>query len=238
MSSGRSVQLTFRMTRPLKRPMRVAQRTPERDQFVRESSPAECQAAAESLIAAAQWTRSVRRVTGGPDLRLVHVNCPVATFEASVSSPRPPGAGQAQMRLECSVEAQHRGTTSAAEIGRKPFVVASKLYGWVIHGSGASSLRLAMGLTTILTTIWVCPPKPVTVQNPYLQGKSDVRWTCSDALPMSGSSRGREFKSRQPDRHAQPHRASQVPGSSSKDVSLAGRPLRRGPLEPSRAPRP
>jgi hypothetical protein len=25
----------------------------------------------------------------------------------------------------------------------------------------ASSLSLAMGLTTILTTIWVCPPKDV-----------------------------------------------------------------------------
>jgi len=26
---------------------------------------------------------------------------------------------------------------------------------------------LAMGLTTILTTIWVCPPKYAYVQNPY-----------------------------------------------------------------------
>jgi hypothetical protein len=31
----------------------------------------------------------------------------------------------------------------------------------------ASSLSLAMGLTTILTTIWVCPPKYAQVQNPY-----------------------------------------------------------------------
>ena len=49
---------------------------------LRESSPAECHwpflAAAESLGAAARWPRSVRRVTGGPDLRLVYVNCPVA----------------------------------------------------------------------------------------------------------------------------------------------------------------
>ena len=43
-----------------------------------------------------------------------------------------------------------------------------------------------MGLTTILTTIWVCPPKSGTVQNPYLQGKIGRPWTCSDVLPMSG----------------------------------------------------
>jgi hypothetical protein len=29
------------------------------------------------------------------------------------------------------------------------------------------SLSLTMGLTTILTTIWVCPPKYAPVQNPY-----------------------------------------------------------------------
>jgi hypothetical protein len=28
-------------------------------------------------------------------------------------------------------------------------------------------LSLAMGLTTILTTIWVCPPKYTQVQNSY-----------------------------------------------------------------------
>jgi hypothetical protein len=37
------------------------------------------------------------------------------------------------------------------------------------------SLSSAMRLTTILTTIWVCPLESVKVQNPYLQGKSDVR---------------------------------------------------------------
>jgi hypothetical protein len=37
------------------------------------------------------------------------------------------------------------------------------------------SLSSAMRLTTILTTIRVCPLKSVKVQNPYLQGKSDVR---------------------------------------------------------------
>ena len=31
----------------------------------------------------------------------------------------------------------------------------------------ASSLSLAMVLTTILTTIWACPPKYAQVQNPY-----------------------------------------------------------------------
>ena len=54
------------------------------------------------------------RVTGGPDLRLDHVNCPVATFEVSVSSPRPPTMSN----------------------GWEPFVVALKLYGGVIRGSG------------------------------------------------------------------------------------------------------
>jgi hypothetical protein len=38
----------------------------------------------------------------------------------------------------------------------------------------AYSLSLAMGLTTILTTIWVCPPKYAHVQNRYFQGKLDV----------------------------------------------------------------
>jgi hypothetical protein len=70
------------------------------------------------------------------------------------------------MRLECSVEAQHRGTTSTTNIGRKPFVVTSKPYDWVIRGR-SSSLSLDMGLTTILTTIRVCPLKYVKVQNPY-----------------------------------------------------------------------
>jgi hypothetical protein len=46
-----------------------------------------------------------------------------------------------------AVEAQHRGTTSAADIGWEPFVVASKLYGWVIPadvwGSSAMSSCLA-----------------------------------------------------------------------------------------------
>ena len=38
----------------------------------------------------------------------------------------------------------------------------------------ASSLSLAMGLTTILTTIWVCPPKYAEVQNPYFYGRFDI----------------------------------------------------------------
>jgi hypothetical protein len=29
------------------------------------------------------------------------------------------------------------------------------------------SLSVAMGLTTIVTNIWVCPPKYVEVQDPY-----------------------------------------------------------------------
>jgi hypothetical protein len=35
-----------------------------------------------------------------------------------------------------------------------------------------------MGLTTILTTIWVCPPKYAEVQNPYFQGKLDDYGRC------------------------------------------------------------
>jgi hypothetical protein len=36
-------------------------------------------------------------------------------------------------------------------------------------GGVFDSLSLAMGLTTILTTIWVRPPKYIYVQNPYKQ---------------------------------------------------------------------
>lgn len=60
-----------------------------------------------------------------------------------------------QMRLEPSVEAEHRGTTSTVNIGQKPFVVTSKLYDWGHSWQRFSSLSLDMGLTTILTTIWV-----------------------------------------------------------------------------------
>jgi len=35
-----------------------------------------------------------------------------------------------------------------------------------------------MGLTTILTTIWVCAPKFALVQNPYFQGKLDDYGRC------------------------------------------------------------
>jgi hypothetical protein len=52
-----------------------------------------------------------------------------------------------------------------------------------------------------LTTIWVCPPKSATVQNPYLQGKSDVRGRARTRCRCLGS-RGREFKSRQPDQRS------------------------------------
>jgi hypothetical protein len=182
-SSGQWVQLTFRMTRPLKHPMRVALTDVERDSIRRRVNPAECRL---PFLSPAESLR--------PDLRLIHVNCPVATFEASVSSRRPPGDGQAQMRLGCSVEAQHRGTTSAANIGRTPFVVTSKLY-WLDHSwQRASSLRLAMGLTTILTTIWVCPPNLPQCRILIYQGNR----TSVDALGRAADvwgSRGREFKS-------------------------------------------
>jgi hypothetical protein len=46
-----------------------------------------------------------------------------------------------------------------------------------------------MGLTTILTTIWVCPPKFALVQNPYFQGKLDDYghcWTRCRCLGVKG----------------------------------------------------
>jgi hypothetical protein len=61
------------------------------------------------------------------------------------------------MRLEYSVEAQRllpyccQGWSEAQRRN-----IEALLPG---HGAAAYSLSLAMGLTTILTTIWVCPPK-------------------------------------------------------------------------------
>ena len=77
----------------------------------------------------------MRRVTGGPDLRLVNVNRPMAPLRHR---------SLARDRLEivkprCALM-QRRGTASrhnvTANIGRRPFVVASNLYDWVIRGSG------------------------------------------------------------------------------------------------------
>jgi hypothetical protein len=46
-----------------------------------------------------------------------------------------------------------------------------------------SSLSLAMGLTTIVTTICVCPPKSAQVQKPYFKETGRLR-TSLDALPI------------------------------------------------------
>jgi hypothetical protein len=103
---------------------------------------------------------------------------------------------------------QRRGTTSRHNVCYQYWLGALRRRieaRWLGHSwQRASSLRLAMGLTTILTTIWVCPPKSVTVQNPYLQGNRtsvDVLGRAADAW----GSRGREFKSRQPDQYTPPH---------------------------------
>jgi len=42
-----------------------------------------------------------------------------------------------------------------------------------------------MGLTTILTTIWVCPPKYAQVRTPYFKENERLK-TSLDTLPMSG----------------------------------------------------
>ena len=142
-------------------------------QSVGESSPAECRL---PFLSPAESLR--------PDLRLIHVNCPVATFEASVSSRRPPGDGQAQMRLECSVEAQHRGTTSAANIGRKPFGNIEALWlgpSW----QRTSSLRLAMGLTHHFDHHLGLSTEICHSAESLFTRKIGRPWTCSDALPMS-----------------------------------------------------
>jgi hypothetical protein len=97
---------------------------------------------------------------------------------------------------------QRRGTTSRRNVCCQYWSEALRRNieaVWLGHSwQRASLLRLAMCLTTILTTIWVRPPKSATVQNPYLQGKSDVRGRAQRVADVWGS-RGREFKSRQPD---------------------------------------
>jgi hypothetical protein len=182
-SSGQWVQLTFRMTRPLKHPLRVALTDVERDSIRRRVNPAECRL---PFLSPAESLR--------PDLRLIHVNCPVATFEASVSSRRPPGDGQAQD----APWMQRRGKTSRhnvccqywSEALRRNIEALRLGHSW----QRASSLRLAMGLTTILTTIWVCPPNLPQCRILIYQGNR----TSVDALGRAADvwgSRGREFKS-------------------------------------------
>src|SRR5215213_3159344 len=115
---------------------------------------------------------------------------------------------QAAMRLRTAAKAGSLSSTGVFEATamHKP-------------GPDQGSLSSAMGLTTILSTIWACPPKSATVQNPYLQGKSDVRGRARTRCRFWGS-RGREFKSRQPDNNTggeQP--TSRILGAASMDVS-------------------
>jgi len=61
------------------------------------------------------------------------------------------------MRLEYGLEAQ-RLLPYCCQEWSEAHCRNSKLY-WLGHSCSAYSLSLAMGLTTILTTIRVCPPK-------------------------------------------------------------------------------
>jgi hypothetical protein len=71
-----------------------------------------------------------------------------------------------QMRLEYSLEAQ-RLLPYCCQEWSEALRRNSKFY-WHCHSlRRASSLSLAMGLTTILTIICLCPPKYAHVQNPY-----------------------------------------------------------------------
>jgi hypothetical protein len=132
-------------------------------QSVGESSPAECRL---PFLSPAESLR--------PDLRLIHVNCPVPLLRHRSLA----GDRLGVVKPRCALR-QRRGTTSRHNVCYQYWLGALRRRieaRWLGHSwQRASSLRLAMGLTTILTTIWVCPPKSVTVQNPYLQGKSDVR---------------------------------------------------------------
>ena len=64
----------------------------------------------------------------------------------------------------------HRGCSLCALAAQDDGSVVNPLLGpWrcTSRPDHASSLSSTMGLTTILTTIWVCPPKYAEVQNPY-----------------------------------------------------------------------
>jgi hypothetical protein len=63
--------------------------------------------------------------------------------------------------------------------------VRSLLYFAAAQWQRASSIRLAMDLATILTTIWVCPPKYAQVRNLYFKEIGRLK-TSVDTLPMSG----------------------------------------------------
>ena len=63
----------------------------------------------------------------------------------------------------------------------------------------ASLLSWAMGLTTILTTIWGLSIEIRLSTKSLFLRKTGRMGTSVDTLPMSGGQRGREFKSRQPD---------------------------------------
>jgi hypothetical protein len=81
-------------------------------QSVGESSPAECRL---PFLSPAESLR--------PDLRLIDVNCPVAIFEASVSSRRPPG-DEARPRGARPVSVQ-RKVTPKGKVGYRARIRAN-----------------------------------------------------------------------------------------------------------------
>ena len=86
-----------------------------------------------------------------------------------------------------------------------------------------------MGLTTILTTIWVCPPNPCKCG--ILIFKEN--WTPPDILGHAADvwgSRGREFKSRQPDQTI--HSIRTKSDLHSTDITAIDDAERRPPRQP------
>jgi hypothetical protein len=130
------------MTRPLKRPMRVALADAQQGLNPYASQPSRVQLAASKPAhsplsrAAAHSCSDLCRPSRAP-------------HNPDPSTPRRPKPVTPQMRLQYSVEAQ-RLLPYCAKNGRKPFDQIQRAY----------SLTLAMGLTTILTRhISVRPPK-------------------------------------------------------------------------------
>jgi hypothetical protein len=82
----------------------------------------------------------------------------------------PLGICAAVIRPSCGTNTAHAGNRRRQQCGH------GRCTAWILEQ--AASLSLAMGLTTILTTIWVCPPKYAQVQNPYFK----ENWTSADVL--------------------------------------------------------
>jgi hypothetical protein len=115
--------------------------------------------------------------------------CPRKRF-AYLRPESPLGIRAAVIRPSCGTNTAHAGNRRRQQCGH------GRCTAWILEQ--AASLSLAMGLTTILTTIWVCPPKYAQVQNPYFKENwtsADVLWTRCRCL----GSKSHELKPRQPD---------------------------------------